>query len=49
VPRDTGAGGTAYQIEGPGRYKTMTLKPGEFILRFLPDRRTGRSYSKLPR
>ena len=24
-----------YRIEGPGRYKTMTLKPGEFIRRFL--------------
>jgi len=24
-----------YRIEGPARYKTMTLKPGEFIRRFL--------------
>jgi hypothetical protein len=24
-----------YRIEGPGRYKTMTLKPGEFMRRFL--------------
>jgi hypothetical protein len=24
-----------YRIEGPGRYKTMTLKPDEFIRRFL--------------
>jgi len=24
-----------YRIEGPGRYKTMTLSPGEFIRRFL--------------
>ena len=24
-----------YRIEGPGRYRTMTLKPGEFIRRFL--------------
>ena len=24
-----------YRIEGPGRYKAMTLKPGEFIRRFL--------------
>ncbi|HEX9572186.1 MAG TPA: IS91 family transposase [Burkholderiales bacterium] len=24
-----------YRIKGPGRYKTMTLKPGEFIRRFL--------------
>jgi hypothetical protein len=24
-----------YRIEGPGRYKTLTLKPGEFIRRFL--------------
>jgi Putative transposase/Transposase zinc-binding domain len=24
-----------YRIEGPGRYKTMTIKPGEFIRRFL--------------
>jgi hypothetical protein len=24
-----------YRIEGPGRYKTMALKPGEFIRRFL--------------
>ena len=24
-----------YRIEGPGRYKTMTLKPDEFISRFL--------------
>jgi hypothetical protein len=24
-----------YRIEGPGRYKTMTLTPGEFIRRFL--------------
>jgi hypothetical protein len=24
-----------YRIEGPERYKTMTLKPGEFIRRFL--------------
>ena len=24
-----------YRIEGPGRYKIMTLKPGEFIRRFL--------------
>src|SRR5437763_10934997 len=24
-----------YRIEGPGRYKTMTLAPGEFIRRFL--------------
>jgi hypothetical protein len=24
-----------YRIEGPGRYKTMTLKPSEFIRRFL--------------
>ena len=24
-----------YRIEGPGRYKTMTLKPAEFIRRFL--------------
>ena len=24
-----------YRIEGPGRYTTMTLKPGEFIRRFL--------------
>ena len=24
-----------YRIEGPDRYKTMTLKPGEFIRRFL--------------
>src|SRR5271169_5861772 len=24
-----------YRSEGPGRYKTMTLKPGEFIRRFL--------------
>jgi hypothetical protein len=24
-----------YRIEGPGRYKTMTLKPGELIRRFL--------------
>ena len=24
-----------YRIEGPGRYKTMSLKPGEFIRRFL--------------
>jgi hypothetical protein len=24
-----------YRIEGPGRHKTMTLKPGEFIRRFL--------------
>jgi hypothetical protein len=24
-----------YRIDGPGRYKTMTLKPGEFIRRFL--------------
>jgi hypothetical protein len=23
------------RIKGPGRYKTMTLKPGEFIRRFL--------------
>ena len=26
-----------YRIEGPGRYKTMTLKPDEFIRRFLID------------
>jgi hypothetical protein len=24
-----------YRIEGPGRYKTMTLEPGEFIRRFM--------------
>jgi hypothetical protein len=24
-----------YRIKGPGRYKTMTIKPGEFIRRFL--------------
>src|SRR4029077_7953945 len=24
-----------YRIKGPGRYKTMTLNPGEFIRRFL--------------
>ena len=24
-----------YRVEGPGRYKTMTLKPHEFIRRFL--------------
>jgi Zn finger protein HypA/HybF involved in hydrogenase expression len=24
-----------YRIEGPGRYRSMTLKPGEFIRRFL--------------
>jgi hypothetical protein len=24
-----------YRVEGPGRYKTMTLTPGEFIRRFL--------------
>jgi Putative transposase len=24
-----------YRIEGPGRYKAMTLKPDEFIRRFL--------------
>ena len=24
-----------YRIEGPGRYKTMTLVPGEFIRRFM--------------
>ena len=24
-----------YRIEGPGRYKTMTVAPGEFIRRFL--------------
>jgi hypothetical protein len=24
-----------YRIEGPGRYKTMTLKPDEFMRRFL--------------
>ena len=24
-----------YRIKGPGRYKTMTLEPGEFIRRFL--------------
>jgi len=24
-----------YRVEGPGRYKAMTLKPGEFIRRFL--------------
>ena len=24
-----------YRIEGPGRYKTMTLAPGEFMRRFL--------------
>jgi len=24
-----------YRIEGPDRYKTMTLEPGEFIRRFL--------------
>jgi len=24
-----------YRIEGPGRYKTMTLKPDEFIRRLL--------------
>ena len=24
-----------YQIKGPGRYKTMTLAPGEFIRRFM--------------
>ena len=24
-----------YRIEGPGRYKTMTLDPHEFIRRFL--------------
>ena len=24
-----------YRIEGPGRYKSMTLNPGEFIRRFL--------------
>ena len=24
-----------YRIEGPGRYNTMTLKPDEFIRRFL--------------
>jgi hypothetical protein len=24
-----------YRIEGPGRYKTMTLATGEFIRRFL--------------
>ena len=24
-----------YRIKGPGRYKTMTLKPDEFIRRFL--------------
>jgi hypothetical protein len=24
-----------YRIEGPGRYKTMTLKPDDFIRRFL--------------
>src|SRR5262249_60633257 len=24
-----------YRIEGPARYKTMTLEPGEFIRRFL--------------
>src|SRR5262249_5222298 len=35
-----GAGGVTfkykdYRIEGPDRYKTMTLEPGEFIRRFL--------------
>ena len=24
-----------YRVEGPGRYKTMTVAPGEFIRRFL--------------
>jgi hypothetical protein len=24
-----------YRLEGPGRYKTMTLKPAEFFRRFL--------------
>src|SRR5262245_32674969 len=24
-----------YRIEGPGRYKTMTVAPGEFIRRFM--------------
>src|SRR5262245_65805252 len=26
---------TEYRLEGPDRYKTMTLEPGEFIRRFL--------------
>jgi hypothetical protein len=34
-----------YRNEGPDRYKTMTLEPGEFIRRFLMHRSKVESYS----